>query len=159
MLRNNIAVIKFFWDFYHQRNIIAARNLYRSWNCNDSSMYFHIFNDFVISYKLYSLLQKGHVSAHQPWNNFCYRSHRLFFESFCFCGYVFIPQLFPIWQPGIVIVIYRCSKSNIQCKHSYQFSLHLYTRFAHSLLTRHLTSIEARSTDWCYFSLFSSLLR
>ena len=36
-----------------------ARNFYRSWNCKDSSKCFHIFNDLVISSKLYPLAAEG----------------------------------------------------------------------------------------------------
>ena len=65
MLGNIIAVIEFWGEFYQQGNIIAGRNFYCSWNCKDSIKYSLIFNDLVISYKLYPLLQKGYVSALQ----------------------------------------------------------------------------------------------
>ena len=105
LLGNIIAAIKIFRKFYHQGNSIAARNFDRLWNCKASSMICH----FQIVPPCCSRATFQHINLEIN----CYRSHRFFFESFCFCGYVFIPQLFPIWYPSIEIVILP---SNVQCE-------------------------------------------
>ena len=130
MLGNIIAAIKFSRKFYHRGNIIPARNFDRSWNRKVSSKYFHIFNDFVISSKSYPLLQLGQVSAHQPRNKFCYieATDSSLRASASVAMYSF-PNSFPFDNlVYIEIVIYPCSKSNIQSEQTFLLctnSLHL----------------------------------
>ena len=127
MLRNNVAVVKCSWGIL----------LPRKYHCGQEFFYYGIAKILVSTFTYLMILSfltnctpccrratfqhinLEIISATEATDSSLRASASVAMYSF--------PNSFRLDNLySIEIVIYPCSKSNIQCKHSYQFSLHLY---------------------------------